>query len=47
MLMFSVPEVQAYIFKRRKVQDVIKQALQERMEGGRYDPAKGAQVRYT
>ena len=38
------PGVQAYVFKRQKVQDVIGQALQERMEGGRYDPAKGAQV---
>ncbi|KAK9840923.1 hypothetical protein WJX81_000680 [Elliptochloris bilobata] len=34
---------ESYVFKRRKVQDVIRQALQERMEGGRYDPVKGAQ----
>ncbi len=27
------------------VQDVIRQALLERMEGGRYNPVKGAQAR--
>ncbi|DBA91170.1 hypothetical protein WJX82_006190 [Trebouxia sp. C0006] len=32
-----------YVFKRHKVQAVLKQALRERMEGQQYDPVKAAQ----
>ncbi|KAK9828847.1 hypothetical protein WJX72_002390 [[Myrmecia] bisecta] len=31
------------VFKRHKVQEVLKQVLKERMEGQQYDPVKGAQ----
>lgn len=36
--------VQQYMFKRHKVQAVLKQALHDRMEGQQYDPVKAAQV---
>ena len=36
--------LQQYVFKRHKVQAVLKQALQDRMEGQQYDPVKAAQV---
>jgi hypothetical protein len=36
--------LQQYVFKRHKVQAVLKQALRERMEGQQYDPVKAAQV---
>ena len=32
------------VFRRHKVQQVLKQVLKERMEGQQYDPVKGAQV---
>ena len=36
--------MQQYVFKRHKVQAVLKQALRDRMEGQQYDPVKAAQV---
>lgn len=36
--------LQQYVFKRHKVQAVLKQALRDRMEGQQYDPVKAAQV---
>ena len=41
---FSNLLAQAYVFKRHKVQAVLKQALHDRMEGQQYDPVKAAQV---
>ena len=41
---YVINVLQQYIFKRHKVQAVLKQALRERMEGQQYDPVKAAQV---